>query len=334
MGHRMRTAMLATLLAATLALVAVPSNSPAQTPKQSMRVGLISFGAVEMGSHLYQSMIDGLRERGYIEGKNLVVERRYADGRFERVAGIAKELEALKLDAVLTTCTPTTRAMAAVPHAIPLVMAAVSDPVGQGLIASFSHPGGNITGTASQFEDLIGKMLGLFREAVPQVGSIAVIHNPRNPVHKRFLTEVEATASSLGVTVTLFTISRPEEVAPAFDGIRRDGNNAVLVLPDDPNLFNIRRLIVERATAHRLPSFYGIGEAVEDGGLMSYGESLRDSYFRAAHYLDRIAKGAKPAELPVEQPTKFELVINLKTAKALGLILPPTLLARADRLIE
>jgi len=127
MGHRMRTAMLATLLAATLALVAVPSNSPAQTPKQSMRVGLISFGAVEMGSHLYQSMIDGLREQGYIEGKNLVVEKRYADGRFERAAGIAKELEGLKLDAVLTTCTPTTRVMAAVPHAMPLVMAAVSD---------------------------------------------------------------------------------------------------------------------------------------------------------------------------------------------------------------
>ena len=170
-------------------------------------------------------------------------------------------------------------------------MAAVSDPVGQGLISSYSHPGGNITGTASQFEDLMAKMLGQFREAVPQVASMAVVHNPRNPVHKSFLADLEAAARRTSVTLTPFTISRPDDVAPAFDGIRRGGMGAVLVLPDDPVLFNMRRLIVEQLTAHGLPSYFGIREAVEEGGFMSYGESLRHSYFRTAYYLDQIAKG-------------------------------------------
>jgi putative ABC transport system substrate-binding protein len=177
-------------------------------------------------------------------------------------------------------------------------------------------------------------MFGQFREAVPEVASMAVIHNPRNPVHKGFLEHIEATARPMNVTLTPFTISRPDDVVPAFDGIRRGGMGAVLVLPDDPVLFNMRRRIVEQLTAYRLPSFFGIREAVEEGGLMSYGESLRHSYFRTAYYLDRIAKGVKPEELPVEQPTKFELIINLKTAQALGLTVPNTLLAAADEIIE
>ena len=317
-----------------LASAGASTNIEAQTPKQSMRIGLIAYGEGAMGPHLYRSLIEGLRKQGYIEGRNLIVERRYADAHFERVAIIAKELAGLKLDAILTTCTPTTRAMRAVSQGTPIVMAAVSDPVGQGLISSYAHPGGNITGTASQFEDLMAKMLGQFREAVPQVASMAVVHNPRNLVHKSFLADIGAAARQTGVTLTPFTISRPDEVAPAFDGIRRGGMGAVLVLPDDPVLFNMRRLIVEQLTAHRLPSYFGIREAVEEGGFMSYGESLRHSYFRSAYYLDQIAKGVKPEALPVEQPTKFELVISLKTAKALGLTVPNTLLAAADELIE
>ena len=333
MEHHLRS-VLVTLLIASLFSAAGPIFSKAQTSKQSMHIGLIAYGEGAMGPHLYRSLIEGLRKQGYIEGRNLVVERRYADAHFERVAEIAKELSGLKLDAILTTCTPTTRAMRAVSQGTPLVMAAVSDPVGQGLISSFSYPGGNITGTASQFEDLMAKMLDQFREAVPQAASMAVVHNPRNAVHKRFLADVEAAARRINVTLIPFTISRPNEVAPAFDDIRRSGAGAVLVLPDDPVLFNIRRLIVEQLTAHRLPSYFGIREAVEEGGLMSYGESLRHSYFRAAYYLDQIAKGVRPEALPVEQPTKFELVINLKTAKALGVTIPDTLLAAADEVIE
>ena len=333
MEHHLRS-VLVTLLIASLFSAAGPIISKAQSSKQSMHIGLIAYGEGAMGPHLYRSLIEGLRKQGYIEGRNLVVERRYADAHFERVAEIAKELSGLKLDAILTTCTPTTRAMRAVSQGTPLVMAAVSDPVGQGLISSFSYPGGNITGTASQFEDLMAKMLDQFREAVPQAASMAVVHNPRNAVHKRFLADIEAAARRINVTLIPFTISRPNEVAPAFDDIRRSGAGAVLVLPDDPVLFNIRRLIVEQLTAHRLPSYFGIREAVEEGGLMSYGESLRHSYFRAAYYLDQIAKGVKPEALPVEQPTKFELVINLKTAKALGLTIPNTLLAAAEEVIE
>jgi len=332
MGLHLRTAVLVALLTGGLGVL--PISSEAQNPKQSMRIGLIAYGEGAMGPHLYRSLIEGLRKQGYIEGRNLIVERRYADAHFERVAVIAKELADLKLDAILTTCTPTTRAMRAVSRGTPLVMAAVSDPVGQGLISSYSHPGGNITGTASQFEDLMAKMFGQFREAVPEVASMAVIHNPKNPVHKGFLEHIEATARPMNVTLTPFSISRPDDVVPAFDGIRRGGMGAVLVLPDDPVLFNMRRRIVEQLTAHRLPSFFGIREAVEEGGLMSYGESLRHSYFRTAYYLDRIAKGVKPEELPVEQPTKFELIINLKTAQALGLTVPNTLLAAADEIVE
>ena len=334
MKHHFRATALVTLLTAGLYSAAVPIVSMAQSSKQSMHIGLIAYGEGAMGPHLYRSLIEGLRKQGYIEGRNLIVERRYADAHFERVAVIAKELADLKLDAILTTCTPTTRAMRAVSQGTPIVMAAVSDPVGQGLISSYSHPGGNITGTASQFEDLMAKMLGQFREAVPHVASMAVIHNPRNPVHKRFLSDIEAAAQPISVTLTPFTVSRPDDVVPAFDGIRRGAMGAVLVLPDDPVLFNMRRLIVEQLTAHRLPSFFGIREAVEEGGFMSYGESLRHSYFRSAYYLDQIVKGVKPETLPVEQPTKFELVINLKTAKALGLTVPDTLLARADEVIE
>ena len=333
MGRQLQAALLAVMLGG-LASAGASTNIEAQTSKQSLHIGLIAYGEGAMGPHLYRSLIEGLRKQGYIEGRNLVVERRYADAHFERVAVIAKELAELKLDAILTTCTPTTRAMRAVSQGTPLVMAAVSDPVGQGLISSFSHPGGNITGTASQFEDLMAKMLGQFREAVPQVASMAIIHNPKNPVHKSFLANIEAAARSTSVTLAPFAISRPDDVAPAFDGIRSGGMGAVLVLPDDPVLFNMRRLIVEQLTAQRLPSYFGIREAVEDGGFMSYGESLRHSYFRTAYYLDQIAKGVKPEALPVEQPTKFELVINLKTAKALGLTVPNTLLAAADEVIE
>jgi putative ABC transport system substrate-binding protein len=240
----------------------------------------------------------------------------------------------MKLDAIVTTCTPTTRAMAATAPKTPIVMAGVSDPIGQGLITSYRHPGGRITGTASQFEDMAGKMLQLLHEAVPHANSIAVLFNPGNPVHKVFLGEIEVANRLLGLKLTTYSIAQPDHIDKAFDGMHSAGTDALLVLPDDSYLFNLRRRIIERLTAAKLPSMFGIREAAEDGGLMSYGESLSRSHFRAAYFVDHIVGGITPADMPVEQPTKLELVINSTTAKALSLTLPPTLIARADEVIE
>lgn len=209
------------------------STAPAQDAEKPVRIGLIAFGDAELRAHLEQSMLDGLRQQGYVEGKNLVFERRYAAGRPERVAEIASELATLGLDAILTTCTPTTLAMHKAARSTPLVMAAVSDPIGQGLIASYSRPGGTITGLASQFEDVAAKMLELFREAVPKASSVAVMSNPRNPVHKVFLRDMQTAAQSLNVGLLPMSIGLPTDIPTAFDSMLRNGVAAVMVLPDD-----------------------------------------------------------------------------------------------------
>jgi len=311
-----------------------PRVSLAQTQSKPLRVGIISFGDSELGGHLRQTLLEALRERGYVEGRNLQLVRGYAAGRPERVSEIANEFANQKLDMVVTTCTPTTRVMHKATQTIPLVMVAVSDPVGQGLIASYPRPGGNVTGVASQFEDVAPKMLQLLVEAAPKASPVAVAFNPRNPVHTRFLKEIEAAAQPLGVRVSPLEIGREADVAAKLDGTAPHGFASILVLPDDPLLSHLRRRFVEVAAKRRLPSFFGISEAVEDGGLMSYGQTLRQAYSRAAYFVDRIAKGAEPADLPVEQPTRFELVVNRKTARALGLMIPQSVLLRADRVIE
>lgn len=200
-------------------------------------------------------------------------ERRHAEGLGERMPEIANELVALKLDVIVTTCTPSTRLMYSKTRTVPLVMASVSDPVGQKLIASYAHPGGNITGLASQFEDIAGKMLGLFREAVPKASHVAVLFNAGNPVHKIFLREMEAAASLINVRLSPIAIGGKTDIAATFDGMAAQGVTGVLVLPDDPLLTNLRRRFVEMAAKHGMPSFFGLREAVEDGGLMSYGET-------------------------------------------------------------
>lgn len=311
-----------------------PRTGLAQTEKKPLRIGLIALGTAEMRGPWEQSLIEGLRQRGYVEGRNLVLERRHADGRTERMPQIADELAALKLDVIVTTCTPSTRLMHKATRTTPLVMAAVSDPVGQGLIASYRRPGGNITGLASQFEEVAAKMLELLQAAVPKASPVAVFFKSTNPVHKSFLREMETAAGRLKIRLLPVEITLRTDIRAAFDGMARQGVASVLVLPDDPSLTHLRRRIIEMTVKHRLPSFFGVREAVEDGGLMSYGESMSQSYFRAASYVDKIVKGANPAELPVERPTRFELVISQKTAKALGLTIPQSLLLRADRVIE
>ena len=313
----------------------LPNVSIAQQQNKLVRVGLIAFSRSELRTDLERSLVEGLRKRGYVEGDNLDFERRYADGNPDRVRQIAAELAGYNLDVIVTTCTPTTLVMKSAANSTPLVMASVSDPVGQKLIASFSRPGGNITGTASQFEELAPKMLELFHEAIPAVTSMAVIVNPTNPVHKIFLKEMDtAAATSLKIKLTAVPIAGADELLPAMDNIHRSNVGAVMVLPDDSFLFDLRPRIIQRVSLSHLPSFFGLREAVEEGGLMSYCEDLRLSYSRVAYYLDRIINGQKPTDLPVEQPTKFELVVNRKTAKALGIKLPPSLLVQADEVIE
>lgn len=324
----------ATLLAVTLTCALLGPLGHASGQGRTLRVGLIGFSSEELRESYEQSLIEGLRERGYVEGKNLTLVRRYANGRPSRVPQIANELANLNLDAVVTTCTPTTAAMHRATQTTPLVMAAVSDPVGEGLIKSYARPGGNITGLATEFEDVVGKMLQLLLEAVPSASPVAVLFDAENPVHREFLKELESAAGRLGVHLLPMAIGVHTNLRSAFDTLAQRGAVSVLVLPDDTLVDHRRRPIIAAAARHHMPSFFGYREAIEDGGLMSYGESLRRIYRRAAYYLDKIAKGIKPAQLPVEQPIVFELVINLKTAKTLDLTIPSSLLARADQVIE
>jgi putative tryptophan/tyrosine transport system substrate-binding protein len=325
---------LATTFLASVLSIASPATSNSGEAKKPIHIGVIAFSEPRLRTQLDQSLIRGLREQGYIEGVNLTIEWRYADGDRGRVPQAAKDLAGMKLDAIVTTCTPSTRAMVAAAPKTPIVMASVSDPIGQGLIASYRHPGGRITGTASQFEDMAAKMFQLLRETVPNAASIAVLFNPRNPVHKVFLRDIENAVQLLGLKLVTYPIGEVDHIDTAFEGMRSAGAGAVMVLPDDSYLFNLRPRIIEKSNAAKLPSMFGLREAVEDGALMSYGESLSRSHFRAAYFVDHVVSGTTPADLPVEQPTKFELVINLKTAKALGITVPPTLLTSADEVIE
>jgi putative tryptophan/tyrosine transport system substrate-binding protein len=333
-GAILKRSGLATTFLAGMLSITLPTAGYSGEAKKPIHIGVIAFAEPALRTHLDQSLIRGLREQGYVEGVNLTIEWRYADGDRGRVPQAARDLAGMKLDAIVTTCTPSTRAMTAAASKTPIVMASVSDPIGQGFIASYRHPGGRITGTASQFEDMAAKMFQLLHEAVPNAASIAVLFNPNNPVHKVFLRDIENAAQLLSLKLVTFPIAQPENIDTAFEGMRSVGADAVMVLPDDSYLFNLRPQILEKLNAAKLPSMFGYREAVEDGGLVSYGESLSRSHFRAAYFVDHIVSGTTPADLPVEQPTKFELVINLKTAKALGLTFPPQLLARTENVIE
>jgi putative ABC transport system substrate-binding protein len=321
------------LFAVVAGRLAVPF-AMAQVPTESLHLGLIEFSSPELRTLSQQALLDALRIQGYVQGRNLILERRYADGRPERVEVIAKELAAMRLNAIVSTCTLTTQTVSRATQTTPIVMARVADPVSSGLVSSLAHPGKNVTGLSAQFETVAPKMLEILLDALPHPAPVGVVFNSRNSIHEVFLREVAGAARTRGVSVLPIDMSLKVEVADAFDSLRRHGITSLLVLPDDPVLLHRRRLIAERAVRDRLPSIFGAREAVEDGGLISYGASVRGTYQRVAYYLDRIARGATPASLPVEQPTTFELVINLKTARALGLIIPPSLLLRADKVIE
>ena len=324
-------------IAAGALLLTAPAAGLTQSPEKKAHIGILVAGSVGQRGHLEQALLQGLREQGYVEGKNLVLERRYADGRGERVPEFARELALMKLDAVVTTCTGTTRAaQQAIGGSTPIVMAAVADPVGQKLIASLARPGANITGLSSQAEDIMPKMLELFASVLPKPTTVAVLTDARSDVHPRMWQALGPVAQTLKIKLVKIDVGRPSDVQlpAAFETAVRENAGAIFVLPDEPLFLTGRAEIVALAAKHRLPAFYGAREFVDDGGLVSYGENLRTAYRNAASYISRVAGGAKPHDMPVAQPTKFELVLNMKTAKALGITIPQSVLLSADEVME
>jgi len=317
----------------SLGLLAAPLAAEAQQAARVPRIGFLGNSTAALEANLVGPFREGLREFGYVEGRNILIEYRWAEGQYERFPALIAELIALKVDVIVTAGTPAALAVRKATTSIPLVMAAVGDPIGVGLVASLARPGGNATGLTAIAPELEGKRLELLREVVPKLSHIAVLWNPDNSFHVGSLKETRAAAQVLGIKVQPLGVRVSEEFPAAFAAILRERPGALLVLADRIFLHN-RVGIVDFEAKHRLPGVYAYRELVEAGGLMSFGPSYAGMHRRAAYYVDKILKGAKPADLPVEQPTKFELVINLKAAKALGLTIPQSLLLRADELIQ
>jgi putative ABC transport system substrate-binding protein len=323
------------LLTSLAGALATPLAAGAQQVGKLPRIGFLSLTSPSDRPPLLAAFRQRLRELGWVEGQNIVIDYRYAEGRVDRLPDLAAELVRLKVDLIVAAAG--TQAATAAKNAtgtIPIVMIAVRDPVGTGLIASLARPGGNVTGVSgSAGLEWVAKQLELLKETVPNIRRVAILSNPDNAYHQFAIREVNVAARSLGVQLQLLEARGPNEFDGAFAAMAKERVGALLVLSDAVFSFHRTRL-ADLAARSRLPAAYGVRESVEAGGLMSYGPSFLDSYRRAATYVDQILKGTKPAELPVEQPTKYELVINMKTAKALGLTIPPSLLARADQVID
>jgi putative tryptophan/tyrosine transport system substrate-binding protein len=295
-------------------------------------IGFLGANTPSAESQWIAAFVQRLRELGWIEGRTVAIEYRWAEGRAERAAEIAAELVRLKVDVIVTYATTPALAAKQATSAIPIVLATSGDPVGTGLVANLARPGGNITGSSIQQTDLAGKRLELLRELIPGLRRLAILANIGSPNAVLDMREAQAAASTLGLEVTAFEIRRAEDIAPGFDALK--GRAGALYIVTDPLVFTNRARIHTLAMGAQLPAIYTFREYVEAGGLMSYGPSFPDLFRRAAEFVDKILRGTKPGDIPVEQPTKFDLVINLTTAKALGLDVPPTLLARADEVIE
>ena len=324
-----------TFLAGTGAvLLAAPLAAWAQPVAKPPRIGLLAPGSASDASLRLEAFLQGLRERGLIEGENVVIEYRWGGGRLDRLPDLAAELVRLKVDAIFAPASAATIAAQNATKTMPIVTATFGDPVGRGTIASLARPGGNVTGLSySVGPEISSKQLELLKEVVPKVSRVAVLGNPDNPPYGAFLREAEVAGRSLGVQLQVLEARGPNDFDRAFAAMVKQRAGALLVLAEPVSLLH-RTPLAELAAKNRLPAIYGFREYVEAGGLLAYGPNLSDLWRRAATYVDKILKGARPGDLPVEQPTKFELVINLKTAKALGLTIPPSLLGRADEVIQ
>jgi putative tryptophan/tyrosine transport system substrate-binding protein len=316
-----------------VSLTLAPLAAGAQLATKVPRVGFLITGSSQGVQPLLDAFRQGLRELGYVEGQSIAIEYRWAEGKYERLSDLAAELVRLKLDVIVAVATPAVQAAKQATKAIPIVMLSVGDPVASGFVASVARPGGNITGLANIAPDLVGKQLQLLREVVPTFSLVAVLWNPANPSNASQLREAETAARALGVRVQPLEAQGPSDIDRAFAAMTRERAGALLVLSDSMLIVQ-RERIADLAAKSRLPAMYGLRLHAEAGGLMAYGANLLDLVRLTATYVDKILKGAKPADLPIEQPTKFELVINLKTAKALGIDVPPMLVALADEVIE
>jgi putative tryptophan/tyrosine transport system substrate-binding protein len=305
-----------------------------QQSSKPVHVGVLMSGFEPFYVATDRGLVVAFRDRGYIEGKNLIIERRYGHLDGKRFSVLAHELAGMNLDAIVTVCTGTTRAAKGATNSTPIVMLSVPDPVGQGLAASLARPGTNVTGRASQHFDLVPKILQLFHEVVPKAGRIAVLVNSPNPLHQEAWAEALATAQSLNVDLIRIEMQGAEGLDAALDSVPKSKPNALFVLPDDPTTFNLRRRIIAFARERALPLLASYREVVEDGALMSYGESFEEVTRGVALYVDKVVRGTNPAELPIAQPTRFELTVNRKAANELGITIPSSVLVRADRVIE
>jgi len=331
---RLRTPALLVTLA--LGVLATPLPADAQQAGKVPRIGYLSPYSASAVSSRHEAFRQGLSELGYVEGKNIVIESRFAEENFERLPDLAAELVRLKVDVIVAAVTQASLAAKNATRTIPIVIVGVGDPVGSGLVASLGRPGGNITGTSGMAPEVVGKSLELLKETVPKVSRVAVLWNPANPVFQaQMLSETKVAARVLGVQLQILEARGLNELDTAFAAMTRERAGALLVLTD-PMFLRHRPRIADLAVKSRLPAMYGGGggEYAEAGGLLSYGPNYAELFRRGATYVDKILKGAKPADLPVEQPMRFELVINMKTARALGLTIPQSVLIRADQLIQ
>src|SRR6266566_2786127 len=321
------------LFAIVLTLTVCGARAEAQQPKKIAKIGVLFGSNPAATAHLLEAFRQGLRELGYVEGKTFVLEFRYGESRAERTSDLARELVSLKVDVIVTATDPAIAAVKQQTQTIPIVMANSTDPVGTGFVASLARPGGNVTGLSSLSPELSAKRLELLKEAVPGLSRVAIVWNPDVRGAVLEYKETESAARSLHLQLQSVEVNRPDDFDRAFSALTT-GRAEALTVASSSLTFRNRSRIASLAQKNRLPSIYGLREYADAGGLIAYGPNFADGWRRAATYVVKILKGAKPGELPVEQPTKFELVLNLKTSKALGLTMPPSLLRRADHVIQ
>ncbi len=319
-------------LAASSAIAVVSHGAHAQQAASPRRIGvlLVSFSPESKEAQAFRQ---GLRDAGYAEGRDVVIEWRYANGDYDQVPGLVADLVQRKVDVIVVTTTVAALVVKRATSTIPIVMATVADPVGSGLVTSLAHPGGNVTGLSMMIPDLSAKRLQLLKEAVPHATRVAVLWNPATPCNTKIVEDLKAAAPSLSIELSFASVPTPEEFGPAFSAASRAHPQALYPI-DSPLFFKHRLTLVKLASKGQLPAIYGEREYVDEGGLMSYGTSRTDLLRRSAGYVDKILKGAKPGDLPIEQPAKFELVVNLKTARTLGITIPESILLRADEAIR
>ena len=320
------------LLALAVNLAIAATTTWAQQTTKVPVVGVLFFG---MGPDdpLVEDLRQGLRELGYVEGRNIRIEFRTAQDHPDRLPGLAEELVQFKADVIVVNVTVATQAAKRATSTIPIVMATNADPVGLGLVASLAHPGGNVTGLSLMMTELGAKRLQLLKETIPRLARVAVLWNPATPIHAKVIEDLKAAAPSLSIELSFMSARTPEQFGPAFSAVSRAHAQALYVL-DDPVFYVHRATLAKLASKARLPTIWGERSYADAGGLMSYGADYGDLFRRSAGYVDKILKGAKPADLHIEQPTKFDFVVNLKTAKALGITMPQAILLRANEVIR